>query len=84
MHVRDLEHWLKRRPFEPFVMRLSSGERVVVPQPDAAVPGTNAVLVIYKRRGRLAGFAHFSLYHVVTIEPVNGRTRRRSKAGARR
>jgi len=20
MHVRDLEHWLKAKPFEPFVM----------------------------------------------------------------
>ncbi len=84
MYLRDLEHRLKRQPFEPFAMRLSSGERVVVPHPDAAVPGTNAVLIIYKRRGRLAGFVHLSRYHVVTIEPVNGRTRRRSKAAARR
>jgi hypothetical protein len=57
MHVRDLEHWLKARPFEPFVMRLSSGETVRVNHPDAAIPGTNAVLVIDKRRGRLARFS---------------------------
>lgn len=72
MHVRDLEHWLKAKPFEPFVMRLSSGETVHVNHPDAAVPGTNAVLVIQKQRGRLAGFSHVSLFHVVCIEPANG------------
>ena len=72
MDVTDLETWLKRRPFEPFTMHLSSGERVRVDHPDAAVPGTNAVLVVYKRRGRLSGFVHFSLLHVVKIEPANG------------
>jgi len=84
MHVRDLEVWLKAKPFEPFVMTLSSGETVRVDHPDAAVPGTNAVLVISKRRGRLAGFSHVSLFHVVRIDradgSVNGGTRRRGKA----
>ena len=72
MRVRDLEHWLKARPFEPFNMRLTNGETVRVDQPDAAVPGTNAVLVIDKRNGRLRGFSHVSLFHVVRIEPANG------------
>jgi len=76
MHVRDLEHWLKAKPFEPFVMRLSNGETVRVNHPDAAVPGTNAVLVIDKRDGRLRGFSHVSLFHVVRIEPANGSPRR--------
>jgi hypothetical protein len=75
MHVRDLEQWLKAKPFEPFVMRLSSGESVRVDHPDAAVPGTNAVLVIQKRRGRLEGFSHISLFHVVRIDPANGNGR---------
>ena len=79
MHVRDLEHWLKARPFEPFVMRLSSGDRVRVDHPDAAVPGTNAVLVIQKRKGRLSGFSHISLFHVVRIEPANGLTNGRAR-----
>ena len=80
MHVRDLEHWLKAKPFEPFVMRVSNGDAVRVDHPDAAVPGTNAVLVIEKRNGRLRGFSHISLFHVVRIEPAarssNGRPRR--------
>ncbi len=79
MHVRDLEQWLKAKPFEPFVMRLSSGEKIRVDHPDAAVPGTNAVLVIRKRGGRLAGFSHVSLFHVVRIEPANGATNGRSR-----
>jgi hypothetical protein len=53
-------------------MRLTTGERIRVDHPDAAVPGTNAVLVIDKRRGRLAGFSHVSLFHVVRIEPASG------------
>lgn len=79
MHVRDLEHRLKARPFEPFVMRLTTGERVRVDHPDAAIPGTNAVLVIDKQRGRLRGFSHVSLFHVVRIEPAGG-TNGRSRA----
>jgi len=79
MHVRDLEHWLKAKPFEPFVVRLSNGETVRVNHPDAAVPGTNAVLVIDKRDGRLRGFSHISLFHVVRIEPANGSARRPSR-----
>ena len=76
MHVRDLEHWLKAKPFEPFSMRLSNGETVRVNHPDAAVPGKNAVLVIEKRNGRLHGFSHVSLFHVVRIEPANGAARK--------
>ncbi len=83
MHVRDLEQWLKAKPFEPCVMRLSSGESVRVDHPDAAVPGTNAVLVIQKRRGRLEGFSHVSLFHVVRIDPANGNSRPR-RNGRRR
>ena len=79
MHVRDLEHWLKAKPFEPFVMQLSSGETVRVDHPDAAVPGTNAVLVIDKRNGRLRGFSHVSLFHVVRIEPATGSPKGRSR-----
>lgn len=83
MHVRDLVQWLKARPFESFVMRLSSGEAVRVNHPDAAVPGTSAVLVIQKRRGRLVGFSHVSLFHVVRIDPA-GATNGRARAPRRR
>lgn len=76
MHVRDLEHWLKAKPFEPFSMLLSNGDTVKVNHPDAAVPGTNAVLVIEKRNGRLQRFSHVSLFHVIRIEPANGAARK--------
>lgn len=81
MHLRDLEQWLKQRPFDPFVRHLSSGERIRVDRPDAAVPGTNSVLVLYKRRGRLTGFTHFSLYHVVKIEEADSSGKRRARRG---
>ena len=80
MHVRDLEQWLKARPFEPFVMHLTTGEAVRVDHPDAAVPGRNAVLVIQKRAGRLQSFSHVSLFHVVRIEPANGEENGLSRA----
>lgn len=44
MHVRAPEYSLKAKPFEPFVIRLSSGESVRVDHPDAAIPGTNEAL----------------------------------------
>lgn len=72
MHVRDLDLRLKAKPFEPFVLHLSTGEAIRVDHPNAAVPGTNAVLVINKRKGRLAGLSHVSLFHVVRIEPASG------------
>jgi hypothetical protein len=84
MHVRDLEHWLKARPFEPFVMRLTTGESIRVDHPDAAVPGTNAVLVINKRRGRLRGFSHVSLFHVVQIHPAESQSNGRSRGRPRK
>lgn len=84
MHVRDLEHWLKAKPFEPFTMLLSSGDSVRVDHPDAAVPGTNAVLVIHKRNGRLAGFSHVSLFHVAQITPANGSANGHKRRGKRR
>jgi len=85
MHVRDLEQWLKKRPFEPFLMRLSNGDTVRVNHPDAAVPGTNAVVVMEKRRGRVHRFSYISLFHVVRIEPsssANGRASRRTRRQA--
>jgi hypothetical protein len=39
-------------------------------------PRAFAVLVIDKRDGRLRGFSHVSLFHVVRIEPANGSARR--------
>lgn len=80
MPVRDLEKWLKARPFEPFCMRLTTGESVRVDHPDAAVPGTNAVLVICKRNGRLAGFSHVSLFLVVRVDPASGENGHRPAA----
>lgn len=65
-------------------MHLSSGERVRVNHPDAAVPGSNAVLVVQKRRGRLAGFSHVLLFHVVRIEPANGEQGSRGPHGRSR
>ena len=76
----EMAYRLKARPFEPFVMQLSSGETVRVDHPDAAVPGTDAVLVIDKRNGRLRGSSHESLFHVVRIEPALGSGDGRSRA----
>jgi len=53
-------------------MLLFRGDVLTVNHPDAAVPGRNAVLAIEKHNGRLRGFSHVSLFHVLRFELANG------------
>jgi hypothetical protein len=84
MFLKDVQHWLNAQPFEPFVMHLTSGERIVVRHPENCYFGKNSIFVVHARNRELQGFANVSLYHIAKIEPTNGaaangRSRRRRK-----
>lgn len=72
MHVKDIERWLDAKPFEPFALQLSSGERIVVRHPENCFVGKNSLHVVYATDRKIQGFSNVSLFHVVKIEPVNG------------
>ncbi|MFO0838079.1 MAG: hypothetical protein U1D55_06085 [Phycisphaerae bacterium] len=76
MHATDVQRWLAKRPFEPFSMLLTSGERIDVRHPDAVFPGRTSCHVVYVREGRYVDFADVSLIHIVKLEPLNGQKHR--------
>jgi hypothetical protein len=81
MTVRDFRDLLARRPFEPFRVVMSSGERYDVRHPEMAWLTRST---LYVGTGRVeAGVPEeatmCSLLHIASVEPVsNGRHRRRT------
>jgi hypothetical protein len=81
MTVRDFKDLLDRRPFEPFRVVMSSGERYEVRHPEMAwltrttlYIGTGRIEAGVPEEARMC-----SLLHVATVEPLlNGRHRKRS------
>ncbi len=72
MFLKDIRYWLDSRPFEPFTLHLTTGERVVVQHPENCYVGKNSIFVVHARNRDLQGFANVSLYHIAKIEPTNG------------
>jgi len=70
MHTKDVEQWLQARPFKPFELQLTSGERISVRHPETCFLGRKSLHVVYARDRRIEGFSHVSLFHVVKIEPL--------------
>ena len=62
--VREL---LKHRPFEPFLIRLSSGEEHIVRHPELAILTKSKIVIAYPESDR---FVITSLLHIVAIEAV--------------
>lgn len=81
MTVESFRRLLSRRPFEPFQVVLSSGERYEVRHPEMALL-TRTTLYIGvdpDNQGIPADSAFCSLLHVTAIEPLNGKPRTRRK-----
>jgi hypothetical protein len=78
MTVQTFRKFLSRRPFEPFRIVMSSGERYEVRHPEMAMLTRTDLLVgIDETEERVP--AHFkicSLLHITAIEPLNSRGRR--------
>jgi hypothetical protein len=86
LFIKDIKRWVEARPFEPFAMVLTDGQRIVVRHPENCFYGPNSVHVVYAKNRNIQGFSNVSLYHISRIEPVNGHSgngthkRRRKKA----
>ena len=58
---------MNRRPFEPFVLRLSNGEAHELRHPENVAIGKNRIAIVYPETDR---FVHVSLIHVNSIEAL--------------
>lgn len=78
----ELREFLKKRPFEPFRLHLSSGETVEIRHPEMAIVSRTMVGVGVGGRGGVANhIISYNMVHIVKVEPVLGQ--RRMGRGAR-
>lgn len=80
MRHDELYKVLHKSPFQPFRMQLTNGESWVIRHPDFARLTRSSVLVFISSHddGIPDTFNQYYLLHVVGIEPVNGKSVRRS------
>lgn len=67
MNMETIREWLSRRPFEPFVLRLSNGEAHEVCHPENLALGKTRIIVVDPALDRVV---HVSLIHVNSIEAL--------------
>ena len=75
MRFNEIREELRKQPFEPFQIRLSTGDAYVVRHPEFAALTRSSVFV-GTPTGRNEGpdrLVQIDLLHVVAIEPTNGR-----------
>jgi len=65
MNPENVREWLQRRPFEPFLVRLSSGVSYEVRHPENAVLTKNKLVIVYPETDSVAICA---LLHITSIE----------------
>ncbi len=64
---------IDKRPFEPFVLHITGGDRVEVRHPEMAILTRYSVAVGHGGRDGIADYVlDYSLIHVVKIEPIHG------------
>jgi len=67
MNMETIREWLNRRPFEPFVVRLSNGEAHEVRHPENVVLLKSRIIIGYPETDRAV---HVSLIHVNSFEAL--------------
>jgi len=65
MNADAIREFLNRRPFEPFVIRMSNGEVHEVLHPECAIVGQNRAVIYYPRDDR---FVYCALIHIDSVE----------------
>ncbi|MEX2216650.1 MAG: hypothetical protein WD768_21230 [Phycisphaeraceae bacterium] len=80
MTIQTFRELLTRRPFQPFRLVMSSGQKYEVRHPELAMLTRSDMLVgTDLKDGVPAEFRICSLLHVTAVEPLNG-SKRRSKS----
>lgn len=67
MNADAIREFLRREPFEPFVIRLSSGENHEVWHPECLIVGANRAVVYEPKDDR---FVFCSLLHINAVEAL--------------
>jgi hypothetical protein len=67
MNMETIREWLNRRPFDPFVLRLSNGEAHEIRHPENVILLKTRIVVAYPEADRVV---HCSLVHINAIEAL--------------
>lgn len=79
MRPEEIKKFLERRPFVPFRLLLTSGERVEVRHPETVLVARSHIAVALRPRNGIAEYVvWYSLIHIVKVSPLS-RTRRRPR-----
>ena len=73
MRPQDILELLQARPFEPFELQISTGERFSVQHPENLLVGRSKCYLPVFEDGIVERMVHISLIHIVKIELTNGR-----------
>ena len=81
MSPQDVLEVLRARPFEPFELQLSTGERFEVHRPENLLVGRTKCYLPVFHDGIVERMVHMALVHIVKIALLNrpGRRRRQRK-----
>ena len=78
MNANELRELLNHEPFEPFRIRLSSGDAYEVRDPNSVAVGKNRAFIFFTDH---EGWTFFSYLHVTAVESVRDGHRRGRKPG---
>jgi len=67
MNMDSIREFIRREPFEPFVIRLSNGESHAVRHPECVAITCTQVVVTYPEEDRVV---HCGLVHVNAVEAL--------------
>ena len=83
MTVQTFRELLAQRPFKPFRLVMSSGQAHEVRHPEMAMLTRSDMLIgtDIADDGIPAEFKIYSLLHVATVEPLNGKTTDTKRSG---
>jgi hypothetical protein len=84
MNIREQ---LAERPFEPFRVCMSDGDKFVVRHPEMCIVTPNAVHIGIphpEEKGLAIRVAKCAIMHITRLEPVNGRRPRTARNAKRR
>jgi hypothetical protein len=82
MTVQDFRNLLAARPFEPFRVVMSSGERYEVRHPEMAYLMRTKILIGLDpdRHGTSDDWRMISLLHITFVEPIRSKSSKRKSA----